>query len=60
MPIFEFQCQACGRTFEVLERRSGPAGPPPCPACGAGETQRILSVFSGRAGERCSSPAGFG
>ena len=39
MPIYEFECQACGERFEELV---GADAVPPCPACG-GEARRLLS-----------------
>jgi putative FmdB family regulatory protein len=41
MPIYEFECDACGARFEELVR-SG-AAPPPCPSCGAVDVRRLLS-----------------
>ena len=33
MPLYEYQCDACGHRFEVIQKMS--AGPPEkCPACG--------------------------
>ncbi len=44
MPLYDFHCASCGRTFEEL----GPADarPPACPACG-GKTRRLMSVGRG-------------
>jgi putative FmdB family regulatory protein len=39
VPIYEFECGACGERFEELVRMGET---PPCPACG-GETRRLLS-----------------
>jgi putative FmdB family regulatory protein len=45
MPIYEYACKKCGKTFEHLHRTlSSPA--PKCPACGASHPQKQLSVFS--------------
>ena len=60
MPIFEYQCTQCGKTFERLQPASSP--PPPCPACGQ-PTRKELSaprVGASRAGfdDRARS-AGF-
>jgi putative FmdB family regulatory protein len=40
MPIYEYQCQACGHTMEVV--LGGP--PPTCERCGHPEPVRILSA----------------
>ena len=44
MPVYEFECEECGRRFEELtpsDTRSLA-----CPACGSGQTQRLLSPLS--------------
>jgi putative FmdB family regulatory protein len=63
MPIFEYQCTECGKTFEHFTQRSNDVTNPSCPACGTQKTERVLSSFSGRVGEGggCgSSASGFG
>lgn len=40
MPIYDFRCTACGRTFERLVR-GGDA--PTCPDCGSGALDRLVS-----------------
>lgn len=42
MPIYEYQCRACGHGFETLVRGSEQ---PSCPACRAGDIERLLSSF---------------
>ena len=49
MPIYEYACRACGKTFEHLHRRLDEPVPP-CPACGAGKPAKQFSSFSARAG----------
>ncbi len=44
MPIFEYQCAACGREFEKLVRSASP--PPACPACLGTDLRKKLSTFS--------------
>ena len=44
MPVYEFECEECGRRFEELtssEMRSVA-----CPDCGAERTRRLLSPVS--------------
>lgn len=48
MPIFEYQCQKCEKRFEHLVR-SRTEKPPRCPACGATNPKKQLSVFSASA-----------
>jgi putative FmdB family regulatory protein len=45
MPIFEYQCQACGHRFDLLQR-AGEAAPRKCPECGRLKLQRALSTPS--------------
>jgi putative FmdB family regulatory protein len=44
MPLYEFECRACGNRFEELMASGGRA--PPCPACGAERVERLLSPVS--------------
>lgn len=46
MPIYEFMCPRCGKTFETLVFSSDRDGSPICPECGGEETRRVLSSFS--------------
>jgi putative FmdB family regulatory protein len=43
MPLYEFECRACGRRFEELVTASQK---PLCPACGQPEPDRLLSNIS--------------
>ena len=43
MPIYEFQCGACGHRFDRLQKVSDP-DPSDCPDCGAPQVQRQLSA----------------
>ena len=43
MPIYEYTCESCGKTAEVLQKMSDPA-PAACPACGKeGTLSKIVS-----------------
>ncbi len=42
MPLYEYECAACGHVFEEI--CSAASGPPPCPACGSGDTARLVSL----------------
>jgi putative FmdB family regulatory protein len=47
MPIYEFQCQACGHGLEVLQKIS--AEPPrDCPSCGESELKKKVSAAAFR------------
>jgi len=41
MPIYEFECEDCGKRFEELV--SGGAGPVACSRCGSERTRRLMS-----------------
>jgi putative FmdB family regulatory protein len=46
MPVYEYRCQQCGEAFSHLFRtlKAAEEGkPPPCPACGADGTERLIS-----------------
>ena len=43
VPIYDYACLSCDERFDELQRSD--AAPPACPACGADETQRLLSTF---------------
>ena len=42
MPIYEFECEACGTVFEELIEAG--AEPPGCPECGSGKTRRVYTA----------------
>ena len=44
VPIYEFECEECGRRYEELIAAEAP--PPPCPHCGAERARRLLSNVS--------------
>ncbi|NOX58196.1 MAG: zinc ribbon domain-containing protein [Planctomycetes bacterium] len=57
MPIYEYQCSACGNAFEELVRNRTAAAPA-CPQCGEQKTDRLISTFapgSSTAGEAGTS-----
>ena len=45
MPMFDFVCAKCGEKFEELAAASDTTTPP-CPKCGAKQTERQLSCPS--------------
>jgi len=42
MPLYEYQCEACGQRFEVIQKFSDPA-PDACEKCGKGPVHRQQS-----------------
>ena len=56
MPLYDYRCTACQRTFEtLLPRWDAPS--PACPECG-GASVRQLSVFAVTSAEHAGSRAG--
>lgn len=43
MPIYEYECRACGSQFELLVL---PATKPACPSCQSDKLERMLSMFA--------------
>ncbi len=41
MPIFEYRCKDCDKTFELLVRSSTV---PTCPACGGLQLEKLVSM----------------
>jgi putative FmdB family regulatory protein len=50
MPLFEYECRACGKRFEYLTREGQS---PCCPACQGVDLQKLQSVFAAQS----STPA---
>ena len=42
MPLYEYECDACGRRFEVIQKFSDPPADV-CTECGKGPVRRLLS-----------------
>jgi putative FmdB family regulatory protein len=58
MPIYEYECTACGKEFEQLVRNSSVI--PECPACNGTELRKKMSAFaaiSGGASAQAEMPA---
>ena len=63
MPIYEYKCESCGRTFEKLVFTSDKENIE-CPKCGDTRVKRLLSstcFITSSDGASCasSSPGGF-
>jgi putative FmdB family regulatory protein len=43
MPIYEFECEGCGGSFEELVATDEAMA---CPSCGSSRTRRLLSTVS--------------
>ena len=42
MPLYEYECESCGRRFEVIQKFSDPPADV-CRHCGSGPVRRLLS-----------------
>jgi len=42
MPIYDYQCRACGHRFECFVRSNSPA--PECPACQKQDLEQLISL----------------
>jgi putative FmdB family regulatory protein len=43
VPLYEYECDACGRRFEVIQKYSDPSVVEVCKECGKGPVRRLLS-----------------
>jgi putative FmdB family regulatory protein len=58
MPIFEYQCKACGHCFEQLMFAGDRDKHPPCPECGSDNVSKLMSCINALGGDKvnlCSS-----
>jgi putative FmdB family regulatory protein len=46
MPIYEYRCETCGRTFEKLRRMQDADQNLQCPYCESETVERQLSTFA--------------
>jgi putative FmdB family regulatory protein len=42
MPLYEYECDACGQRFELIQKFSDPT-PDVCEKCGKGPVRRLMS-----------------
>ncbi len=50
MPMYDYECLACGHRYEELRRMAERQAARPCPSCGSVETELAVSapaVFGG-------------
>jgi len=43
MPIYEYECEACGERFDRLRRMADADAPVSCPKCAAEQSKRRIS-----------------
>jgi len=54
VPLFDFRCKSCGKTFEQLVRTGDM---PACPGCGATDLEKQLPTFALSTAERRAAAA---
>lgn len=57
MPIFEFECQACGTPFEELVRNAAVVEVA-CPKCGSQKARKKMSTFASKVSGKSSFSLG--
>ena len=59
MPIYEYTCKSCQKTFDHLARTMSSDSAVKCPECGSPKTERALSVFAvgGPAEQKSAAPS---
>ena len=64
MPLYEYRCEKCEKTYEALVSMSKADDPGECPHCGFEKSKRLLSTFCASVGssKRAAScaPSGSG
>ena len=61
MPIYEYKCSKCKRSFSVLQKTGTSEKDTVCPDCGSNTVKKLLSAFScSAAGGDTFSPSASG
>jgi putative FmdB family regulatory protein len=60
MPIYEFTCEECGRTFDELVAMASASAAVPCPSCKSKRTKRNVSTFASRSASKPGGSASDG
>jgi putative FmdB family regulatory protein len=59
MPLYEYECQRCGRLFDARRGIDEIETGIECPTCGAKETKRVFSRFVTSLSDRGCISTGF-
>lgn len=67
MPLYEYQCNKCGKEFEKMVRFTEASLNPACPSCQSQDTKKKISSFASVGGSfsgisdsaSCGSSGGF-
>lgn len=46
MPLYEYRCRTCGKSFEMLRRMTDADRDLECPDCLSAEVERLFSTFA--------------
>lgn len=57
MPIYEYECSACGNHFEELIFSSSERDAPKCPKCDSQDVKRAVSAFATMGSSKSAAPA---
>jgi putative FmdB family regulatory protein len=59
MPMYDFECKACGHAFEAVAKVDEL---PPCPSCNSADVARLIStpMITGKVGLNFKSPGAKG
>jgi len=57
MPLYEFQCTKCDRSFEELVRGATAVSGIRCPECGSDHIRRKVSTFASKVSGRSGAVA---
>ena len=58
MPIFEFECLACGAIFEKLVKKAATDEQFVCPECGSQKVDQKISTFASANKNSCAPGGG--
>ena len=59
MPLYEYECQRCGRLFDARRGINEGDSEISCPTCGAKDPKRVFSRFATASSDSGCSPTGF-
>ena len=60
MPIYEYECQQCGRRFEYFLRSGGDEKKVKCSKCGAENPKRVVSSFVSKSSDSSCGTHSYG
>ncbi|MDH3525487.1 MAG: zinc ribbon domain-containing protein [Acidobacteriota bacterium] len=55
MPLYEYECSACGRRFEVLQSLGSGSKGLTCPHCRGTALEKMLSTFAAAGQDRAAA-----